>query len=259
MSTDSGDLQIGTESEASAGRGRLSAVTALSRRPNWAFAAACASAGALAVPIDALATPVAALVAGLAGLLGLRVWHWSRLPSAMTDRASRRFVPVIPVASWTGTGLVVGLVVLGAIRLAIEPVLPAAGARIAAAAELPLWRRGLIVYSAAVGEEIVFRLWLLSLISGLIGRLLRGPGLAPSRGAVWIANALSAIAFAAAHLPAWSAAGPLSVPVALAVLGLNAVGGVVFGCLFVRHGILAAMWAHAGADCALQLVGPLTR
>jgi hypothetical protein len=33
----------------------------------------------------------------------------------------------------------------------------------------------------------------------------------------------------------------------------------VSGYLFVTRGIIAAIWAHAGADIATQLVGPLTR
>jgi len=147
---------------------------------------------------------------------------------------------------------------LGAIRLVIEPAVPAAGARIAAAAALPLWRRVVIIYVAAIGEELVFRLLLLSLVVGLAVRLVRRANGMPNRRIVWVANGLSAFAFAAVHLPAWSAMGPLSVGLALTVLTLNGVGGVVFGYVFVKHGILAAIWAHAGADCAIQLIGPLT-
>jgi hypothetical protein len=35
-------------------------------------------------------------------------------------------------------------------------------------------------------------------------------------------------------------------------------GGVAFGYVFVTRGIVPAMFAHAGADCAIQLIGPLT-
>jgi hypothetical protein len=44
----------------------------------------------------------------------------------------------------------------------------------------------------------------------------------------------------------------------LMVLTLNGLGGIVFGYVLVTRGIVAAMWAHAGADCAIQLIGPLT-
>jgi Type II CAAX prenyl endopeptidase Rce1-like len=157
-----------------------------------------------------------------------------------------------------GLGLLVGLGALAVIRLVIEPVIPAAGARIAAAAALPLWRRVAIIYVAAVGEELVFRLLLLSLIAGIAARLVRRTERVPGRRIIWFANGLSALAFAAVHLPAWSAIGPLSLGLALTVLMLNGLGGLVFGDVFVKHGISAAIWAHAGADCAVQLIGPLT-
>jgi membrane protease YdiL (CAAX protease family) len=165
---------------------------------------------------------------------------------------------VLPWAS-LGVGLIVGLLLLGVIRLAIEPTIPAAGARIAAAAALPVWRRVVVIYVAAVGEELVFRLLLLSALTGSMTRLVARESGVPSRAVTWGAIGLSAFAFAAVHLPAWSAMGPLTLAHALWVMTLNGLGGVVFGYVFVTRGIVAAMWAHAGADCAIQLIGPLTR
>ena len=226
--------------------------------PTRVLVAACAIAGALAVPLDAVATPVSTLIAGLVGFFGLRLWRWSGLPSSLKTEASVGFERVVRPAASLGLGLIVGLLLLGVIRLVIEPTVPAAGARIAAAATLPIWRRVLIIYVAAVGEEVVFRLFLLSLVTGLTMRLLRRAARVPSGGVVWAAIGLSALAFAAVHLPAWSAVGPVSPGLALMVITLNGVGGVVFGYVFVTRGIVAAMWAHAGADCAIQLIGPLT-
>jgi membrane protease YdiL (CAAX protease family) len=140
----------------------------------------------------------------------------------------------------------------------IEPAIPSIGARIAKAGTLPVWRRALVIYVAAVGEELVFRLLLLSAITGVIVRLLRLPGGRPTPLVVWLANLVSALAFAAVHLPSWSGAAPMSPGLAASVLALNAVGGLVVGYVFARHGIAAATWTHAGADCAIQLVGPLT-
>lgn len=224
-----------------------------------AFLLVCALAGGLAVPLHPLASPVSTAVGGLLGLLGLRVWRWSGLPDSIGAEAPRGLARLVQPALSMGCGLLVGLVLLGVIRLAIEPSFPAAGARIAAAGALPLWRRLAIIYVAAVGEELVFRLVLLSLIAGAAARLLRPRDGAANRGIVWGATFLSALAFASVHLPAWSAVGTLTTALALIVLALNGLGGLVFGYLFVRRGIAAAMWAHAGADCAIQLIGPLTR
>ena len=222
------------------------------------FVAACAIAGALAVPVDAIATPISTVVAGLVAVLGLRLWRWSGLPGSLKTEAPAGFERVVRRAAWLGLGLLVGLLLLGVIRLAIEPAIPAAGARIAAAAALPIWRRVVIIYVAAVGEELVFRLLLLSLVTGAAMRLLRRAAGVPSGGVTWSGIGLSALAFAAVHLPAWSTVGALSPGLALIVMALNGLGGVVFGYVFVTRGIVAAMWTHAGADCAIQLIGPLT-
>ena len=225
----------------------------------WLFLLVCAVAGGLAVPLDPVATPVAAVVAGLLGLAGLHLWRWSRLSSlGVWDRSGSRERFVRP-AVWLGLGLAVGLLFLGVLRLLIEPAMPAAGARLAAAAAVPLWRRLIVIYVAAVSEEVLFRLLLLSFIAGLAARLFRMADRTPSRSVAWAANAVTAFAFAAVHLPAWYAVGSLSAGLALIVLALNGAGGAVFGYVFVTRGIVAAMWAHAGADIATQVVGPLTR
>jgi membrane protease YdiL (CAAX protease family) len=75
---------------------------------------------------------------------------------------------------------------------------------------------------------------------------------------VWTANVLSALAFGVVHLPAWTALGPMSAGLIMMVLLLNGIAGLVMGHAFVTRGIVAAMWLHAGGDCAIQLIGPLT-
>jgi hypothetical protein len=225
----------------------------------WPVLLACAAAGGLAVPLDLVATPAAAAVGGVLGLAGLRVWRWSRLPVSNGRGVSGAHGRAVQSAVWFGLGVTVGLVLLGVIRFVVEPAVPAAGARLAVAATVPLWHRLIIIYVAAVSEEVIFRLLLLSLVAGLAARVFRMAGAAPDRRSMWAANVVAALAFGAVHLPSWSAVGPLSAGLAVIVVTLNAVGGLVFGHAFVTRGIVAAMWAHAGADVAMQLIGPLTR
>jgi membrane protease YdiL (CAAX protease family) len=203
-------------------------------------------------------TALGAVLFGILGPLGLRLWVWSRLPvllHAAPPPGLRRFGQP---ALWLGLGLTVGLVLLAVLRLAIQPIVPAIGTRIALAGTLPLWRRLAIIYVAAVGEELLFRLLLLSVVAGIAARLLRSPDKVPGRGVVWFSIAVSALAFAAVHLPGWSQAGPISAGVTLSVLALNAAAGTVLGYVFVTRGIVAAMLTHAGGDCAIQLIGPST-
>lgn len=104
----------------------------------------------------------------------------------------------------------------------------------------------------------LFRLVLLSLIAGLAARLMRAPSQMPVPAAFWVANVVSALVFAAAHLPSWSAAGSQGPWLAMSVLAFNSAGALVFGYVFATRGIVPAMLTHAGADCAIQLIGPLT-
>jgi hypothetical protein len=219
---------------------------------------ASALAGALTVPIHLVATPIAAALGGVIAAAGLAVWRWSRLPELVQPSTPGAPGSVVRSATWLSLGLAVGLLVLAAIRLVIEPAVPAIGARMAAAGTLPVWRRLAIVYVAAVGEELMFRVILLSAIAGIGARLVRRSGQAPSPGVVWTANVLSALAFAAVHLPAWAGASSPGLALPMSVLALNAAVGMFLGYVFVTRGIAAAMWTHAGGDCAIQLLGPLT-
>lgn len=234
-------------------------VTAVTIRREWMLVVASTIAGALSVRPDPLGTPLAAVGAGLLALLGLYVWRWSRLPSYMRSRPERdEGWSGLQVLRWLTLGLVVGLVLLAVIRLLIEPIVPAIGARIAAAGALPLWRRAIIIYVAALTEELMFRLFLFSVTVGLANRLLRRTTLVPDPGIVWSANLVAALAFAAVHLTSWSRAVPMSAGLTLSVLALNAAAGLVIGYVFATRGIVAAMWTHAGGDCAVQLLGPLS-
>jgi CAAX prenyl protease-like protein len=223
------------------------------RAETVAFLAACALAGGLAVPWNPPLTLAAALVTTLLAALGLGLARWAELPG-------HAHVPGSPVGTlrFLLLGFLVGVVVLAVLRFAIQPLVPAIGERIAAAGRLPVWRRGVVIYVAAVVEEIVFRLLLLSLLAGILTRALRRFGERGRSAAVWSANLLAAGAFGAAHLPSWAGIPGAGPALALCVLALNLTGGIVFGKVFTTRGIVPAMLTHGGADAAVQWIGPLT-
>ena len=75
---------------------------------------------------------------------------------------------------------------------------------------------------------------------------------------VLVANVLAALAFAAIHLPQAKAFYGLSTLMVLVVMIGNGVPGVLFGWLFRRFGLIAAMVAHFGAaDVVLHVIGPI--
>jgi CAAX prenyl protease-like protein len=226
--------------------------------PAWPLLVAFAIAGGLAAPWHPVMTPLAAAGAGVIGLIGISLWRWSRLPERVAPAGGGLAPRLLRYGLWMALGLGLGLVLLAVIRLGLEPMLPVAGARIAAAGRLPLWQRAAIIYVAAVGEELVFRLIFFSIVAGLVARLRRVPGDIPDGSAVWTATTVAALAFGLAHLPSWSGIGPGLRSLPFVVVTLNTLAGLALGYIFGARGIVPAMWTHAGADCAIVLIGPLT-
>ena len=108
--------------------------------------------------------------------------------------------------------------------------------------------------SGALGEEILFRLFALSLLLRLVPEGRAGAGLAVG---------VSALAFGAAHAPAFVFlfGGWQEVPVVSWVwlMALNGLLGVTFGLVFLRRGVVCAVLAHLGADVVWHAASQLLR
>ncbi|HEV7126422.1 MAG TPA: CPBP family glutamic-type intramembrane protease, partial [Ktedonobacterales bacterium] len=119
----------------------------------------------------------------------------------------------------------------------------------------PLWLGIIGALAGAVREEIIYRLGLMTLLVWLGARLFRQAK--ASVAIIWIANLLTAIVFGAQHLSSDGAvvSGQVS-PVVFTVLVItyHAAAGLVFGWLYWRRGVLAAMLGHFGADLAITLL-----
>ena len=116
--------------------------------------------------------------------------------------------------------------------------------------------------AAGIGEEILTRLFVMSLwafiLTWALGRLFPGRQTRPA--ALFIANVLGALAFAASHLPAamvlGGVASPADLPVALLVeiVLLNGMIGLLAGAAMVRDGLVAASGIHFWADIVWHVV-----
>jgi membrane protease YdiL (CAAX protease family) len=90
----------------------------------------------------------------------------------------------------------------------------------------------------------------------LAWRLLPRPSGTPRAVYIWLAIVVSALLFGAGHLPAAAMlVGELTGDVVLFVVGVNTAFGVLFGYLFWRYGLEAAMIAHATAHVASDVAG----
>lgn len=151
----------------------------------------------------------------------------------------------IPAPRRAALALLIGAV-SGAIVLAM---LPLAGlqSRIIREASIPLWKWLIIAFDSSVLEEIIFRLFIVSLVVWLLARFVK------REPAIWIAIVIAAILFGAAHLNRWMDAGPVAITAVLIVNGLIA---ITFGVMYVRWGIEAAILGHFAGDVVVHILGP---
>lgn len=181
-------------------------------------------------------------------LLALAAWAGVRLTPSVDFRAPA-FEAVVtgrPIAPALRTQLLPGVIagVLGGISLsAAFRYAPAAVTQLQDRFAIPIVAR---VLYGGITEELLLRWGLMTALTWLAWRFLqqrRGPVRA---GFVWLAISVSALMFAAGHVPAASVLlGALDVPIVAFVMGVNTAFGLLFGYLFWRHGLESAMIAHA--------------
>ncbi|MBE9060011.1 CPBP family intramembrane glutamic endopeptidase [cf. Phormidesmis sp. LEGE 11477] len=122
--------------------------------------------------------------------------------------------------------------------------------------ELPGSFPGLLAaIGAGINEEIWFRLGVLTSLTALGSWSLKIEN--SSTALFWSANVVAAILFGAAHLPQFALmANGLSLNVIGVVLLQNGLVGLIFGWLYWRQGLLAAMLAHFTADIVIHVIVP---
>jgi hypothetical protein len=122
----------------------------------------------------------------------------------------------------------------------------------------PLLRAGAVLYGA-IAEEVLTRLGVLTVVAFVIASLLGEADWADHRAAFASAIAISAMIFAAGHLPTTARLVPLTASVVLRAILLNGLAGFVFGILYCVYGLEAAMVAHGSADLVVLFAAPLLR
>ena len=104
-----------------------------------------------------------------------------------------------------------------------------------------------VLYGGVI-EEIMLRLFMMSLIAYLVWKVFFRREAAPPTGVLIAANVMAALLFAAGHLPSTvQMFGELTPMLLLRCFLLNGIAGMVFGYLYRKYGIQYSMMAHAGA------------
>jgi hypothetical protein len=106
-------------------------------------------------------------------------------------------------------------------------------------------------------EELLMRWGLMSWLLWLAWRGFQRSEGRPRAAAVWGAILLTAVLFGVGHLPAaYSLLGGLTTDTVVYVVGANALFGTLFGWLYWRRGLEAAMLAHGLAHLVAFLLTP---
>lgn len=159
------------------------------------------------------------------------------------------------VAAWAGAGVASGLLIVALDRAVFPGVtrrLKQAGVKQPAA-----WKGLLASLYGAIGEELLMRLGLQTWIAAGLRKLTGSREKPPGAAAMVPAIGLATLAFGVGHLPAAARLVKLDGEVVARTLVLNGVAGAVFGLLYWKKGIEAAMIAHGSADIVLHVLGPL--
>ncbi len=122
--------------------------------------------------------------------------------------------------------------------------------------QIASWKGALVSVSAGVIEEIQFRFGLMTLLAWCGMKLMRRQ--TPGPTIICVANVLAVVPFGLIHLTNVAGMGvPITLGAVLMVVLLNGVAGVIFGILYWRRGIEAAILAHFATDIVLKAIVPM--
>lgn len=153
-----------------------------------------------------------------------------------------------------GLGLIAGGLIVG-----LDYLFSFAGATInvtQTSINPPVWQGFLASFYGGINEEIVLRLFLMTLIAWIIFKIKKTEEGKPTNTGMWLAIVLAAIIFGAGHLPTVMGMTLLTPLVIVRTIVLNAVGGVIFGWLYWKKGLESAMISHFSADIVLHVIIP---
>ena len=121
----------------------------------------------------------------------------------------------------------------------------------------PAWQGFLASFYGGINEEILLRLFLMTLIAWIIFKIKKTEEGKPTSIGMWLAIILASVIFGIGHLPTAMTIATLTPLLTIKVIILNAVGGIIFGWLYWKKGLESAMISHFSADIVLHVILPL--
>lgn len=211
----------------------------------------CGLAALAAFQFEFLRTLVGFLVFAVLSLIGIRLaelinWEINAVP---TSKKTHYLITEALVI-----GMLTALFVLTSVKL-LSNLIPELVLRFQHDAGLPATAIARVVLFAPIAEELIFRLFIMTLTYWLLTKVFREnspPG--QNQSFLKWSFLVSAILFALAHLPGW-----IRVTDKFEVFGfvilLNMIASYSFSWLFCNRGIYLAIVAHFSADVFGHIIG----
>ena len=121
----------------------------------------------------------------------------------------------------------------------------------------PVWQGFLASFYGGINEEIMLRLFLMTLLVWVFYKIKKTKEGNPTKLSIWLGIVLAAVIFGAGHLPALMSITTLTPLLIIRTIALNALGGIIFGWLYWKKGLESAMISHFSADIVLHVIVPL--
>ena len=116
------------------------------------------------------------------------------------------------------------------------------------------WQGFLASFYGGINEEVLLRLFLMTLLAWLGKFVSHTADGRPTAGVLWVANILAAVMFGLGHLPATAAVMTITPLVVLRAIVLNGLLGIGFGYFYTKYGLESAILSHFSADIILHVV-----
>lgn len=157
-------------------------------------------------------------------------------------------------------GISIGLGVLSGIIIVFLSFLfiPVSSIFQSASMSVPLWKAFLACFYGGISEEILLRLFLMTLIVWIIYKIKKTADGKPTVIGIWLAIIISAVIFGLGHLPITGTITAITPLIVVRAVLLNGIAGIILGWLYWKKGLESAMIAHFSADIVLQVIFPLT-
>jgi membrane protease YdiL (CAAX protease family) len=217
--------------------------------PLWVLLAAQGLQGTI---LFAIAIGLGLFIANRIGL-GLPILEAKLAGESIWERV-KAFLPLSIIVGVVGSVLIIGLdlYVFGS---ALKAQFGAKADGLLLQGDQPAAWKGLLAsFYGGVNEEVLLRLFLMSLLAWLGKFVSKTEDGRPTVLVFWVANILAAILFGLGHLPATATLLPLTPLVVLRAIVLNGLIGIALGYLYFTRGLESAIISHFSADIVLHVL-----